>query len=247
MDFRKLISITDFTLSVGSRYLLHKVQASFEEGTLISLIGRNGAGKSTFLRALAGLNPLYRGEIRIAGENLREISSVNLAHLISFVTTERIRIPNLKCRDVVAMGRAPYTDWIGRLRREDEEVIDRSLATIGMSGFASRTMDSMSDGECQRIMIARALAQATPIMMLDEPTSFLDLPARYELVELLKRLAHQEGKLIIFSTHELDIAMKLSDRVALIADEELYTLSPIELKESGLLVNKFGEIVDKYL
>lgn len=247
MDNKNLIEIKDFTLPVQKRLLLDDVNATMSAGTLVALIGRNGAGKSTFLRAIAGLNRNYQGDIYIAGQNLKDISPLQLARSVSFVTTERVRIPNLRCRDVVAIGRSPFTNWIGRLSDEDEEIIGKSLNMIGMDQFAMRTMDTMSDGECQRVMIARALAQSTPIIMLDEPTSFLDLPARYELVELLKRLAHEESKLILFSTHELDIAMKLADRIALIADGDLYYESPEQLRESGILKDKFGEIIDKYL
>ena len=247
MDNKNLIEIKDFTLPVQKRLLLDDVNAAMSAGTLVALIGRNGAGKSTFLRAIAGLNRNYQGDIYIAGKNLKDISPLQLARSVSFVTTERVRIPNLRCRDVVAIGRSPFTNWIGRLSDEDEEIIGKSLNMIGMDQFAMRTMDTMSDGECQRVMIARALAQSTPIIMLDEPTSFLDLPARYELVELLKRLAHEESKLILFSTHELDIAMKLADRIALIADGDLYYQSPEQLRESGILKDKFGEIIDKYL
>ncbi len=117
-----------------------------------------------------------------------------MAKKLAFVTTERTRIANLKCEDVVAVGRAPYTDWIGRMQDADKEIVARSLASVGMEAYAHRTMDKMSDGECQRIMIARALAQQTPVILLDEPTSFLDLPNRYELCSLLARLAHDEGQ-----------------------------------------------------
>lgn len=247
MDNKNLIEIKDFTLPVQKRLLLDDVNAAMSAGTLVALIGRNGAGKSTFLRAIAGLNRNYQGDVYIAGQNLKDLNPLQLARSVSFVTTERVRIPNLRCRDVVAMGRSPFTNWIGRLSDKDEKIIGISLNMIGMDQFAKRTMDTMSDGECQRVMIARALAQSTPIIMLDEPTSFLDLPARYELVELLKRLAHEESKLILFSTHELDIAMKLADRIALIADGDLYYQSPEQLRESGVLKDKFGEIIDKYL
>ena len=116
----------------------------------------------------------------------------------------------------VALGRPPYTNWIGRVQEQDKAIVERSLELVGMAAFAGKTMDRMSDGECQRVMIARALAQDTPIILLDEPTSFLDLPNRYELCTLLRRLAHDHRKCILFSTHELDIALSLCDSIALI-------------------------------
>ena len=121
------------------------------------------------------------------------------------------KIANLACEDVVALGRAPYTNWIGRMQETDRDIVARSLRLVGMEAFARKTMDRMSDGECQRILIARALAQDTPVILLDEPTAFLDLPNRYELATLLRRLAHDEGKCILFSTHDLDVALGLCD------------------------------------
>lgn len=163
-----------------------------------------------------------------------------MARRLAFVNTERTRIPNLRCRDVVAMGRAPYTNWIGRLSENDALAVDDALRAINMQDYADRTMDRMSDGECQRIMIARALAQDTPNILLDEPTSFLDLPNRYRLVELLGELAHSRNKCIIFSTHELDIALRRTDRIALLADCTLTNLTAEEMNESGLIPDKFG-------
>jgi iron complex transport system ATP-binding protein len=162
-----------------------------------------------------------------------------MAKTLAFVTTERTRIANLKCEDVVAVGRAPYTNWIGRMQDADREIVARSLASVGMSDYARRTMDKMSDGECQRIMIARALAQQTPVILLDEPTSFLDLPNRYELCLLLKRLAQEEGKCILFSTHDLDIALSLCDSIMLIDNPQLYTLSTSEMIASGHIERLF--------
>ena len=139
--------------------------------------------------------------------------SEKLARNISFVTTDKVRIANLRCKDVVALGRAPYTNWIGQLQPEDQKRVDEAMQLVGMSGYAEKTMDKMSDGECQRIMIARALAQDTPVILLDEPTAFLDLPNRYELCLLLKKLAQEEKKCVLFSTHDLDIALSLCDSI----------------------------------
>ena len=163
-----------------------------------------------------------------------------LATTVSFVTTERVRIPNLRCEDVVALGRAPYTNWIGRVQEQDKAIVERSLELVGMAAFAGKTMDRMSDGECQRVMIARALAQDTPIILLDEPTSFLDLPNRYELCTLLRRLAHDHRKCILFSTHELDIALSLCDSIALIDPPVLRYLPTPDMACSGYIERLFS-------
>lgn len=234
-----MIRLKEFTIGFEKRVLLKDVNISLKRGVLISLIGRNGAGKSTFLRALAGLNPNFSGEILIEGENIKKISKPALASLISFVNTNRPRISNLKCRDIIALGRSPYTDWIGRLKEEDHKAITEALESVNMADFAEKYLDQLSDGESQRIMIARALAQDTPIIILDEPTSFLDLPNRYEIVALLRKIAHEKNKLILFSTHELDIALDMSDRIALIFEEKIYNKNVTEMINSGLIQRLF--------
>ena len=234
-----MIQLHDFSIGYGERTLLHEVEAAIPKGSLTALIGRNGTGKSTLLRAIAGLNRRYTGEILLDGRDISDMRADEMAKTLAFVTTERTRIANLKCEDVVAVGRAPYTNWIGRMQDADREIVAWSLASVGMSDYARRTMDKMSDGECQRIMIARALAQQTPVILLDEPTSFLDLPNRYELCSLLARLAHDEGKCILFSTHELDIALSLADSIALIDPPQLVCLPTDEMRRSGCIERLF--------
>ena len=216
-----MIRLENITLGYEERTLLKGASATFELGTLTALLGRNGAGKSTLLRIIAALGKAESGVVRLDGNDIKTLNSEQIARRISFVTTDKVRIPNLMCRDVVALGRAPYTNWIGRMQDIDREIVAEALAAVGMSDFACKTMDSMSDGECQRIMIARALAQQTPIILLDEPTAFLDLPTRHEVCALLHRLAHKEDKCVIFSTHDLDIAMAQCDMAAIIDTPQL--------------------------
>lgn len=236
-----MIELHNFSIAYsGNHTLLDNVNVSVKDGCLTALIGRNGSGKSTLLRAIAGLNKHYVGEVMINNHRLAHMNAQLLARNLAFVSTERTRIPNMRCLDVVAMGRAPYTDWIGRLGQQDREIVDRSLEIVGMTQYATRTMDTMSDGECQRIMIARALAQDTPIILLDEPTSFLDLPNRYELCALLGRLARDEGKCVLFSTHELDIAMKMCDYIALIDNPQLLLLSTADSHTGSMIDRVFN-------
>ena len=234
-----MIRLNDLTIGYGRRILLQHASATIPAGELVALVGRNGTGKSTLLRAIAGLGERLGGEIRLDGHSLETLSPQQLATTVSFVTTERVRIPNLRCEDVVALGRAPYTNWIGRVQEQDKAIVERSLELVGMAAFAGKTMDRMSDGECQRIMIARALAQDTPVILLDEPTAFLDLPNRYELCLLLKKLAQEEGKCILFSTHDLDIALSLCDSIILIDNPYMYTLPTSEMITSGHIERLF--------
>lgn len=235
-----MIHLQNITLRYGNNILLDTVSAAISTGELVALVGRNGTGKSTLLRSIAGLGEISAGSVVLNGRTLMQMTPQQLAITIAFVTTERVRITNLCCRDVVALGRAPYTNWIGRMQARDSEIVTKSLELVGMGEYANRTMDQMSDGECQRIMIARALAQDTPIILLDEPTSFLDLPNRYELCTLLRDLAHNENKCILFSTHELDIALTMCDSIALIDSPKLHYLPTKDMVQSGHIERLFS-------
>ncbi len=226
-----MIELNNFSTGYGNRILIEDADVSIPAGQLTALTGRNGSGKSTLLRALAGLNTDYTGEILVNGKNLRSMQPQEQARLLAFVGTQRTRIANLTCHQLVGLGRAPYTDWVGRLTTRDEEAVRMALEAVGMSEYSGRTLNTMSDGECQRVMVARAVSQDTPVILLDEPTSFLDLPNRYELCQLLGRLAHELGKCIIFSTHELDIALRTCDAIAVVDNSRLEVMSPANAKE----------------
>ena len=225
-----MIQLKDVSLGYGSRRLLSGVNQEFDAGTLYALIGRNGTGKSTLMRAISGINRRYEGKIEIAGRDIRNLGAPEMSKLLALVTTERVRIEAMTSREVVAIGRSPYTGWTGRLSESDRRIVNQALAAVGMSGYAGRRLQTMSDGECQRVMIARALAQDTPVILLDEPTSYLDMPSRYTLVRLLRSLAHNKDKCIIFSTHELDIATEECDQVALIDEGRLRVASAAEMR-----------------
>ena len=185
------------------------------------MTGRNGSGKSTLLRVIASLIENYSGEAIIDGISSREMAASQLARHLAIVSTQRVRIPNLTCREVVSLGRAPYTSWRGQLLEKDRQIVEEALEMVGMKAFADRSMDRMSDGECQKVMIARALAQDTRNILLDEPNAFLDFQNRNEVGRLLSDLAHKQGKCIIYSTHEPDLAKIYSDSILEISSEHL--------------------------
>ncbi|MDE6200193.1 MAG: ABC transporter ATP-binding protein [Muribaculaceae bacterium] len=234
-----MIELRNISAGYGNRKLVKDADALFAPSTLTALTGRNGSGKSTLLRAIAGLGKICGGEIAVDGKTTFA-SAMERAKSIAFVNTQRVRIANMRCRDLVGLGRAPYTDWAGRLSRHDKAVVEHALATVGMSEYAERTLDTMSDGECQRVMIARALAQDTPNILLDEPTSFLDLPNRHQLMELLGNLAHNQGKTILLSTHELDIALSAADTIALIDTPRLLMLPTSDSTTRTTVATVFG-------
>ena len=234
-----MIKLNDITLSFGSRKLIEHASAHFECGRMTALLGRNGTGKSTLLRAIASLGEVQGGAIEIGGRVLSDLSNADLARMVAFVNTERVSVEAMTAYDLVAVGRSPYTDWSGRLRSSDHEAIERSIRIAGVEHLADRYVDTLSDGECQRVMIAKALAQDTPAILLDEPTSYLDMPNRYELCTLLGRLAHDEGKCVLFSTHELDIALTLSDNIALVDTPQLLYMPTREMIASGSIERLF--------
>ena len=218
-----MIRLDNISLSYGSRTILRDVSLHLGKGELCALVGRNGAGKSTLLRALTSNNSTL-----IDGTPLGKLSPEKMAQSVAIVTTERIRIENLLVEDLVAMGRAPYTNWVGHLQDIDRQIVREAIEMVGLAEFAKRETSSLSDGELQRAMIARAIAQQTPVILLDEPTAFLDIPTRFEVCRLLADLAHKEGKCILFSTHDLDSAMPVCDSVAIIDGGSLRKLPTAE-------------------
>ncbi|MBE9466414.1 ABC transporter ATP-binding protein [Dyadobacter subterraneus] len=203
-------------------------------GQLVCLLGPNGAGKSTLMRTLSGLQPALSGEIIIDNESLVNLKPVDLAQKLSLVLTERIEAGNLTVRELVALGRTPYTGWLGTLSEIDKKKIDWSMDATDTKRYGERRMNELSDGERQKVMLARALAQDTKLILLDEPTAHLDLPNRVEMMRLLHNLARQTNKAILLSTHELDLALQAADKLWLMhPDGKLVSGVPEDLVLNG--------------
>ena len=218
------------------------LNTSLNAGELVCLIGANGIGKSTLMRTLAGMQPALAGDIRLNGTPLNDFSALELAQQISLVLTERLDVGMLTGHELVALGRHPYTDWLGTLREEDKAAIQRAIHAVGGEVLAQRAFNELSDGERQKILIARALAQETVLMILDEPTAFLDVPRRAEIMHMLKQLAHNTGRAILLSTHDLELALRTADRVWLFsADRRLHIGAPEDLILSGHFARAFAD------
>ena len=200
---------TTHDLAVGYRNgktavtLLHGLNLSLEKGKLVALLGQNGAGKSTLLRALTCDERPLSGTIEVNGWNLADMSQKDRSRLIGLVSTERIQAGALTVTELVGLGRQPHTGFLGRLDDEDHEIVRQAMEDAGIIGKAGEYMSSLSDGERQKAMIARALAQQTPIIILDEPTAFLDVASRIETMRLLQTLAHERGKAVLLSSHDI--------------------------------------------
>lgn len=198
------------------------LNASFQSGSLIGLIGDNGVGKSTLLKTLTGyLKPLH-GSVLIQGENLESLSFGQKASLISIVTTEKIGGFNLTVYDVVALGRTPYLSMFGKLMPDDIAIIERSLERLGLASLKDTLMEELSDGQRQKVMIAKSLAQETPIILLDEPTAFLDYTSKHKLFEDLKVVSLEEKKLIIVSSHDIDLMQKYMTKALYLKENNLF-------------------------
>ncbi len=214
-------------------------------GEMVCMLGPNGCGKSTLLRTLAGLQPALQGAFSL------QHSAVSPEKSIALVLTERMSLDNTTVHDVVALGRYPYSSFLDGLTAEDEAIIAQSLEQVGFSlstfNFHLSFFNAHSDGEKQRILIAKALAQQTPIILLDEPTAHLDLPHRILILRLLRQLAHEQGKTILISTHELDLALALSDRIMLMTPGRGIQLdTPVALKKADAFTPAFGMDIFNY-
>lgn len=211
------------------------INASLGKGELVALIGRNGAGKSTLLRTLAAYNSPLRGSITYDGTPLESISMSQLARKMAVVLTDTSSVANMSVRELVSLGRTPYTNFLGVLSDNDKAVAAEAMKAMGIEKFALRDIAALSDGERQKCMIAKALAQQTAVIMLDEPTAYLDYPSKVHLMRLLLRVARNEKKGIIVSTHDVDIALRMADRIWLMNGGKLMTGTVDELSQSGAL------------
>lgn len=203
------------------------------------MVGVNGVGKSTFLRTISGIQPALGGEVFINGENRSSISSEKRASLISLVLTEQPLSKNLSVRDLVALGRQPYTNWIGSLSENDIRKVRKALELAQIQELQDRRCYELSDGQLQKALIARALSQDTPLMILDEPTSHLDIYHKAQVLKLLKQLSGSTGKGILFATHEINLALQLCDSIILMKKGEVQQGSPEELISRRAFENMF--------
>ena len=195
----------------GFREVAADINAELCGGRLTSLIGSNGIGKSTLLRTLSAFQPPLAGDVLVQGKSLRRYTNKELSRLIGVVLTERPALQNMSVRELVGLGRSPYTGFWGKLTAADEEIVTEAINDVGIENLQHRMIQTLSDGERQKVMIAKALAQQTPVIFLDEPTAFLDYPSKVEVMQLLHRLTRQSGKTIFLSTHDIELALQLSD------------------------------------
>ena len=211
-------------LAVGynGKALIHGIEIGVKRGEIVTLVGPNGSGKSTILKTITSQLERISGQALLSGKDLQEYSRKELAEQMAVVLTGRLQTELMTCRDVAAMGRYPYTGRLGILSEQDERKVDEALAQVHAEHLAERSFDAVSDGERQRILLARAICQEPEIIVLDEPTSFLDIRHKLELLSILHRMAREQKITVVMSLHEVDLAMKISDRILCVRGEEIF-------------------------
>ncbi len=236
---------TGYHASGNDTIISPSLNAKLSEGELTCLIGPNGAGKSTLLRTIAGFQPAIKGEVYVGGIEIASFSPNQLSKTISIVLTDNTQIHNLSVFDVVAMGRMPHTGFWGRLNENDRMIVTDCLEMVGISHLSNHMIETLSDGERQKAMIAKAIAQQTPIILLDEPTAFLYYPNKVNTMLLLRRLAHEMHKTILLSIHDIDLALQTADNIWLMNHcSQLTTGTPKQLCEQGIIQK---EICSEYI
>jgi iron complex transport system ATP-binding protein len=246
----KILSVESLLIGYRSgretQILLPSLTTSVNRGEMIALIGQNGIGKSTLLRTITGLQPALGGSIIIKKKKLEEYNRFDLAKTIGYISTEQVRASNMKVIDLVSLGRYPHTNWTGRFEKEDHALVEDAICKTGLNKLRERYINELSDGERQRAMIARVLAQDAEILVMDEPTAFLDIRSRYEIVHLLHDLSVNRGKTIIFSTHDLLTAINESDRIWLTFSDSFSEGAPEDLILNGSFDALFDNSVVKF-
>jgi iron complex transport system ATP-binding protein len=237
---KSLLHTGNLSVGYGRKPLMRNIELDLPAGSLTALLGINGIGKSTLIRTLAGLQPPVEGGVWLDGRNVHALSATDRARSIAVVLTGRPPTGILDVETLVGLGRQPWTDRWGRSTPKDRAAVDDALERVGALHLRHRQVATCSDGECQKVLVARALAQATPVLLLDEPTAFLDLPNRAEIVRVLRSIAHGGSKAVLFSTHDLQLAVDLCDRMLLMrSGEGPWQGTPQEAIASGELGRAF--------
>lgn len=220
----------------GVRTVAEGIDGTIRSGELTCLLGANGVGKSTLLRTLSAFQPKIKGNVFIEGRELSDYSDKKLSKLIGVVLTEKPDVRNMRVRELVSLGRSPYTGFWGTYSKEDLRIVDEAISLVGIDSLSGRMVHTLSDGERQKVMIAKALAQQTPVIYLDEPTAFLDYPSKVEVLQLLRRISKEAEKTIFLSTHDVELALQLADTVWLMTREGGMTIgTPLQLAHEGAL------------
>ncbi len=224
-----------------SKVIYHEINATANRNEIIALVGPNGVGKSTLLKSIAGIQKYQSGSINIMGKEIRSYSPNKLAEQLSFVPSQSPKAKNFSLFDMIATSCYNRTNWLGKISEKDYDLVYSTLKRVSLDGYAERDSSQLSDGEFQRAAIARSLVQDSTIILLDEPTAFLDIANKITITRLLKEIAELENKTVIFSTHDLQQAIKICDRIWIMGQERFFSGKPEELIEKGAFEQMFKD------
>lgn len=240
-----ILTLSNLSIGYGKTVIAERLNGELRPGELTCLVGRNGIGKSTLLRTLARFQPSLGGMLQIAGQDINILSRRELSRLISIVMTARPEVQMMTAREVVALGRSPYTNIWGTMTKKDYGIADRCIKDVGVEHLAERRISTLSDGECQKVMIAKAMAQETPIIILDEPTAFLDYPSKADTMRLIKDMTRRNGSdaaawhpAALLSTHDMEMALKMADRLWVMTSDRQLVCGTVEEVEHILIQEK---------
>ena len=238
MDY--YVRASGLTVGYNGIPLIKDMEFGVNRGEILTLIGPNGSGKSTILKSITGQLDSIAGAVYIGENDIRDVDNKSLAREVSVLLTERVRPELMTCYDVVALGRYPYTGRMGILSREDEDIVLESMELVGISDYKDRDFGKLSDGQKQRVLLARAICQKPAVIVLDEPTSYLDIKYKVQLMELLKHMAHEEKVAVILSLHEIELAEKLSDKLLCVKGETISHFgTPDEIFKKEIIMDLF--------
>ena len=245
MNTKNILSTSNLTIGYQSKkeniVIAENLNLNLQSGKLIALIGANGIGKSTLLRTLCGIQKPLSGSVLLNDKDILKYEPLSLAQNLSLVLTDKLPPSNLTVFELVALGRQPYTNWLGKLSDIDLEKVNQAIELTQIQHLSNKKHDEISDGQLQKVLVARALAQDTPLIILDEPTTHLDLLHKVSIFKLLKKLSEATNKCILFSTHDIDLAIQLSDEMILMTENEVVKDQPCNLISKGVFNSLFKD------
>lgn len=236
-----MIQFQNLAVGFNNKVVLKNLNGEIKPGELIALMGINGVGKSCFLKTVTGLNPILSGELKIDNKDSREVSNLEMAKTLAVVLTDKIHVDFLKVSELIALGRSPHTNFWGDLQASDSEALEDVIKLLKIDSIFDRYFSDLSDGQKQKVLLARALVQGPRYLFLDEPTTYLDIPSKIELMKILKIVSAEKNVGVLFSTHDLELVKKVVDKIWLVDSEGiLHKKGPDEMVQSGLLTKNFN-------
>lgn len=240
----KLLQAKDLEIGFDQSIILRELSFDVNQGRLIYLMGKNGVGKSCLLKTISGLIPYQNGSLKLEEREIKQIGHMDIAKKISVLLTDKINVDYLTVGELISLARAPYTNWNDEFKKEDCEIVFEAVQLLGIEKLMSKYFSQLSDGQKQKVLLCRALAQNPSLLLLDEPTTYLDIPSKIDFLKAVKRISGEKNISVVMSTHDFTLINEIADEVWILSNDELIISSPKELKSSGLFEKEFGLNLD---